>query len=162
MIRIDLMRKPLAILLILLSAGCISLGAKFQPVKITDQSKAMVIFYRPGDLCNITDPFYVSANEVDVAALGNDAYTSVTAKPGSYSIAIKNIVTRFTKYNQGKAQFDFKAGKIYYIKYHRICKLFGPDINFVDQIEEAVAYEELLKMGYTKPIIDSLSNPNRY
>jgi len=162
MIRVDLMRKPLAILLILLSAGCVSLGSKFKPVEISDQSKAMVIFYRPGDLCNITDPFYVSANEIDIVALGNDAYTAITAEPGSYSIAIKNVVTRFTKYNQGKEQFDFEAGKIYYIKYHRICKLFAPDINFVDQIQETIAHKELSKMGYTKPIIDTLSNPDRY
>ncbi|NWF39637.1 DUF2846 domain-containing protein [Mariprofundus sp. NF] len=160
--RLDLITKLFAATLILLTASCVSLGSKFQPVEITDQSKAVVIFYRPADLCNITDPFYISANKKTVAALGNDAYTSLTADPGNYTVTITNIVTRFTNYNQGSEQFDFEAGKIYYIKYHRICKLFAPDINFVDAIEEKIAHKELLKMGYTKPMLESLSNPNRY
>lgn len=160
--RIDLITKAVATILVLVSAGCISLGSKFQPVEISDKNKALVIFYRPADLCNITDPFYISANKKNVAALGNDAYTSITAEPGNYTITITNIVTRFTNYHQGNEQFDFEAGKIYYIKYHRICKLFAPDINFVDEIEEKVAHKELVEMGYTKPMVDNLSNPNRY
>jgi len=160
--RIDLITKAVAIMVILITAGCVSLGSKFQPVAISDQSKAVVIFYRPADLCNITDPFYISANKKTVAALGNDAYTSITAEPGNYTITITNVVTRFTNYHQGRETFAFEAGKIYYIKYHRICKLFAPDINFVDAIEEKVAHKELVKMGYTKPMIESLLNPSRY
>ncbi|ATX79108.1 Protein of unknown function (DUF2846) [Mariprofundus aestuarium] len=154
--------RAITIGLILLSAGCVSLGAKFQPVELTDQSKALVVIYRPADLCNLTDPLYFLANGEDVVILGNGAYSSVLAKPGLYIIEVKNMLTRYTQFDQGKEIFEFEAGQTYYIKYHRICKLFAADINFVDAIEKEVAHKELGKMGYAKPIIKSLSNPKSY
>ena len=154
--------RAIIICLILMSAGCVSFGAKFQPVELTDQSKALVVFYRPADFCNLTDPLYFQANSKEIVVLDNNAYSSVLAEPGLYIIEIKNMLTRYTKYNQGKEVFEFEAGNTYYIKYHRICKLFTQNMNFVDAVEMDTAHEELSKMGYAKPIIEILSNPKRY
>ena len=154
--------RAITICLILLSAGCVSLGAKFQPVELTDQSKALVVFYRPADFCNLTDPLYFLANSESAIVLGNGAYSYVLAEPGLYIIEVKNMLTRHTKFNQGKEVFEFEAGNTYYIKYHRICKLFTQNMNFVDAVEMDIAHQELSKMGYAKPIIKMLSNPKKY
>ncbi|ATX82455.1 Protein of unknown function (DUF2846) [Mariprofundus ferrinatatus] len=157
-----LISRAVIIGLILFTAGCISLGEKFKPVALSDQSKALVILYRPADLCNLTDPLYFLANGEDVATLGNNAYTHVQATPGMYVIEIKNMLTRYTQFDQGREIFEFEAGNTYYIKYHRICKLFAPDTNFVDAIDQDIALKELSKMGYSKPIIELLTNPKQY
>jgi len=156
-----LIKTVVALCLVLLSAGCISLGAKFQPVELTDRSKALVIVYRPADMCNLTDPFYFLANKKEFASLGNNAYTSVLAMPGTYTIEVRNILTRLMEHmHQGSEIFKLEAGRIYYIKYHRICKIFAPDTNYIEEIEEQKAFSELSKMGYTKPTVEQLSNPD--
>jgi len=162
MIHARVVCRAITLCLILLSAGCVSFGTKFQPVELTDQSKAQVIFYRPADFCNLTDPLYFLANGEDVVVLGNGAYSSVLAEPGLYIIEVKNMLTRYTQFDQGREVFEFEAGKTYYIKYHRICKLFSPAINFVDAVEKDMAHAELSKMGYAKPIVELLSNPKKY
>jgi len=160
---VRLISAMIALCFVLLCSGCISLGAKFQPVELTDRSKALVIIYRPADMCNLTDPFYFLANKKEFASLGNNAYTSVLAMPGTYTIEVRNILTRLMQHmHQGSETFELEAGRTYYIKYHRICKIFAPDTNFVEEIEAQKAFEELSRMGYTKPMTEILANPVNY
>jgi hypothetical protein len=95
--------------LILVCAGCATLGSAYVPDTSAPKDKATVYVYRPTAFSGGAISYTVAVNGADISSLPSGGYFVYYAKPGENEFSAKTEA-------KTSVTIDAKAGETYYVK----------------------------------------------
>jgi len=116
-------RKWLALpIVLLLVAGCVTVGSKFKDVALTDSHNAIVLIYRPSPPKDIFfSQMYEYTHAPDIyhqdsklTGLNINAYTYAEIEPGLTSFSARD---KLTGMKMVELEVDARPGQYYYLRY---------------------------------------------
>ena len=109
-------------LVLLLVAGCVTVGSKFKDVALTDSHNAIVLIYRPSPPKDIFfSQMYEYTHAPDIyhqdsklTGLNINAYTYAEIEPGLTSFSARD---KLTGMKMVELEVDARPGQYYYLRY---------------------------------------------
>jgi len=140
-------------LVLLLVAGCVTIGSKYKDVALTDNNNAMVLIYRPKPPKDIflTHTYeYTHAPNIyhegsKLTGLNINAYTYAEIEPGLTTFSARDKLTGLTMV---ELEIDASPGQFYYVRYD--FDFMAVDVAYKFKIiPDELALQEIRKTRYT-------------
>ncbi|MEM7564510.1 MAG: DUF2846 domain-containing protein [Pseudomonadota bacterium] len=153
----DKIQKIILLSLVLTLSACamVPLGEPFTTLEKPAEDEALVYIYRPYNQALSAYGIYVNVDEVTRTILPPDAYSLLRLKPGARNFRIRWPGGAGIKDLHGG--FDFKAGKIYFLRYSTSMSFSGTTTTWrysLEPVTHLVALPELKCCRFSKTLND--------